>query len=155
MLALWHLSKVTSDSLIRKHPDSVSRFSFDMLCNGDRQELSRLTKFFPVKADEIKKFFSFVPHFYFDRDRGFLSPGNNWEQLLTRNEMEEIKAVERGVVSDPLMSCLLMFGAQAPNLTRQILDAYLYPVKTARRRWNALKQLVIDADAGVRLRLNR
>ncbi len=155
MLASWYMSNVVSDSLIQKYPNSVSRFSFNMLCAGDKQELSRLTQFFPVGAAEIEKFFSFAPHFRFDRHSRFLTPKNDWEKLLTSDELSEIGALAKGIVSDPSIRFLLTFSARAPNLTRQILDAYLYPGKTARRHWNALKQLMIDAQAGVQLRFNR
>lgn len=154
MLALWHLSNIVSESLLQKYPSAVSRFSFDMLCNSDRQELSKLTVFFPVSADEIKRSFSFAPHFRFSRERGFLNPEGNWEKLLTIEELKNIEDLEKGVISDPLIRYLLTFGAQAPSLTRQILDAYLYPAKSTHRRWNAVKQLMIDFEAGVRLTLN-
>ena len=153
MLALWHLSNIVTESLLRKYPGAVSVFSFDGLCNSNRQELSKLTAFFPVNADEIKKSFNFVPHFRFSRERGFLNPAGKWEELLTVEELKKIEAVERGIVSDPLIRSLLTFGAQAPSLTRQMLEAYLYPVKSAHRRCNAVKQLLIDVHAGVRLRL--
>lgn len=153
MLALWLLSKVTSETLAKKYPTSVSRFSFNRLCNGDHEEYARLANFFPLRTTEIKKAFDFVPHFYFHKKRGFLTPGGGWENLLTPGELEEINNLEQGVITDPLTRFLLRFGAKRPELARKILEAYLYPTKTIRRKTNSIRQLIIDTRAGVRLRL--
>ncbi len=155
MLLLWHLSKTVSESLTEKYPAAVARFSFNRLCDGDKAEYSRLATFFPVKTVEIEKSFNFVPHFSFHKERGFLSPTGKWENLLTMREIEEINDLEKGIVAGSFIRSLLKYGPQAPELTRQLLDAYLYPTKTFYRRLNSIKQLMTDARAGVRLHLRK
>lgn len=152
MLAHWHLSRIVSRALAEEYPGLVAQFSFDRLCSGDKDEHSKLAEFFSLPTNSIKKSFDFIPHFSFHPNRGFLGPDNTWKHVLDETELEEIRSLENGHVPDPFIRSLLALGVQAPVLTRQMIEGYLYPAKAARRRWNSFKQLIIDTQEGLRLR---
>tara|TARA_Y100000588_G_scaffold133008_1_gene145835 strand:+ start:880 stop:1911 length:1032 start_codon:yes stop_codon:yes gene_type:complete len=151
LLSLWHLSRMVSDSLIREHPSSVARLSFDRLTKGDSSEHSKLCEFFLLPPNRLVNSFDFIPHFTFNPSLGFLGPDQTWKAVLSSSEMNEIDLLQKGKITSPHLRSLLTMGARAPVLTRQLLEGYLYPAKTAQRKWNSLKQLTKDVRAGARL----
>lgn len=150
MLFQWCLSQRVSDIHAARHPKDVFIFSFNALVTGDEVEQSRLANLLDMDISAVGDSFAFSPPFAFDHEQGFRGPDGISRQLLTTDELEEIRLAAAGGYARLDLATLLRLAPHAPVLAHSIGDFLLHPRVMLIRRANAIRQRAKDAIAGIR-----